>query len=486
MISSFMNSSFLNSAFLNSAFLNSAFLNSAFLNSAFLNSIFLNSTFMNNFVNSAFFNSLMTNNTFLNSDFYNNPILENAFLNSGLSQNLQSAFKVYIAFALAIYSTYAAYIAYITFTVLYMSFVTLYTAFFIIYCAFVTVYMAYIVVAFAAYCLLTLYLTLGDLQPNGVIIFHLQQIIQMMKKNPQWFSNNNQITWNVARVLNGHSIASQSQTTNHAINVAILDTGINATNPELAGQVKWAYDATGHNNPYDSNGHGTSIANVLAALPAGNGLTGVDSNVNIYSVKVLDGQNGSGTWNWFAKGIYAAVAGPDGIVGTVDDANIISMSFDSLGEVPPQSVANAVQYAYNHGVVLVAAAGNEGTGHHTSVITYPAAYPQVIAVGATGFDNHLLYYSNVGNYIELVAPGNMIPTIFPNDSYGFGSGTSYAVPQVVGIIALIMAQYGHLPIGNLNSHGYNTIRGILNSWAYDLGSHGYDPNYGYGLVQFDG
>ena len=438
---------------------------------------------MNSFVNSAFFNKLITNSTFLNSAFFNNPILENAFLNSGLNQELQLVFKVYVAFAFAIYATFASYIAFISLAFLYTSFTTLYTAFFTLYCAFVVVYIAFITVAFAAYCLFVIYLTLGDLQPNGVMLFHLQQIIRIMKNNPQWFSTSNDMSWNVARVLNGHSIALSPT---HRVNVAILDTGIDPYQPELAGQIKWMYDATGHNNPYDSNGHGTSVAGVLAALPNGYGITGVDPNVNIYSIKVLDGQNGSGTWNWFVRGIHAAIAGPDGIVGTADDANIISMSFDSLGEVPPQIVANAVQYAYNHGAVLVAAAGNEGTGHRTSTLTYPAAYPQVIAVGGTGFDNRLLYYSNVGNFIELVAPANMIPTIFPNDTYGFGSGTSYAVPEVVGIIALIMSQYGHLPIGTIHSHGYTTIRGILNSWAYDLGPHGYDPSFGYGLAQFDG
>ena len=441
---------------------------------------------MNSFVNSGFFTSLMSNSTFLNSAFFNNPLLENAFLNSGLNSGLQATFKVYAAFIFAIYSTFAAYIAYIAFATIYTSFIALYTAFVSLYSAFITIYIAYIVVAMAAYYLLILYLTLGDLQPNGVMVFHLQQIIQMMKNNPQWFSNNNQITWDVARVLNGYSVTSQPHSVSSSINVAILDTGINATNPELAGQVKWVYDATGHNNPYDSNGHGTSVAGVLAALPIGNGITGVDPNVNIYSIKVLDGQNGSGTWNWFAKGIYAAVAGPDGIVGTADDANIISMSFDSQGEVPPQSVASAIQYAYNHGVVLVAAAGNEGNGTRSTQITFPAAYPQVIAVGGTGYDNKLLYYSNVGNYIELVAPANMIPTIFPNDNYGFGSGTSYAVPHVTGLIALIMSEYGILPVGTLHSYGYGTIRGILNSWAYDLGPHGYDPSYGYGLAQFNG
>ena len=250
-----------------------------------------------------------------------------------------------------------------------------------------------------------------------------------------------ELGWGVDRVFDGNYHGNDALA--KPVNIAILDTGIDTSNPELAGHVTWQYDATGHNNVVDETGHGTAVAGIISASYNGIGTAGVATHATLYSVKVLDGPNGQGEWNWLSDGIYAAVAGPDGIVGTHDDANIISMSLESQGEVPPTYVHDAVNWALAHGVILVAAAGNSGDGNlRTTEITYPAAYPGVIAVGATGMNDQPTSWSNSASYVRLYAPGDNIITTYINDQYIIGSGTSLAVPFVSGLLAYYVANGG--------------------------------------------
>ncbi|MFW9928051.1 MAG: S8 family serine peptidase [Candidatus Thorarchaeota archaeon] len=301
---------------------------------------------------------------------------------------------------------------------------------------------------------------------------------------PSWLDNNPETPWYIDRIFNGNYQGNSYPNSN--VNVAILDSGIDSSHPELNGQVTWSYDATGGNNVTDATGHGTQVAGVIGAKENGQGIVGVNPNANLYSIKVLSGPDNVGDWDWLSNGIYAAVRGPDGIVGTADDANVISMSLESNGEMPPPSVHDAITYAYNHNVALVAAAGNSGDNNpSTNEITWPAAYPEVIAVGATYANDSITSFSDSAPYIELVAPGYNIPSTYLNGGYVIGSGTSLAAPQVAGIISLLISQYGHLPIGTFNDMNTLTIRGLLHSSAFDLGPTGYDNAYGYGLVQFN-
>ena len=251
---------------------------------------------------------------------------------------------------------------------------------------------------------------------------------------PSWFIWNAEITWGVARVFDGHYQGNDALAKN--VNIAILDTGIDTSNPELAGHVAWSYDATGQNNLTDESGHGTAVAGIIGASYNGYGIAGVSTHATLYSVKVLSGPNGQGEWNWLSNGIYAAVAGPDGIVGTKDDAKIISMSLESQGEVPPTYVQDAVNWALTRGVFLVSAAGNCGDCNlKTNEITWPAAYPGVIAVGASNIHDQPTSWSDSAPYIKLYAPGDNIITTYINDQYIIGSGTSLAVPFVSGLLA---------------------------------------------------
>ncbi len=214
--------------------------------------------------------------------------------------------------------------------------------------------------------------------------------------------------------------------------------------------------------------------------------------MEIYAIKAL-GNDGSGYISDIILGIEQALLGPDGvldsdgdgiIVGDLDDdaAEVISMSLGGSADL--QSLHDAIKTAYDYGVVIVAASGNEGS----LTPIYPAAYPEAIAVGATDSNDQVPWWSNRG--VEVSAPGVDILSTYPNDSYETLQGTSMATPHVSGVVALIQAahynKYGSvLPVGTFDDMGTNTVRGILHSTADDHGSPGWDADYGYGIVRAD-
>ena len=140
--------------------------------------------------------------------------------------------------------------------------------------------------------------------------------------------------------------------------------------------------------------------------------------------------------------------------------------------------------AYSYGIILVAAAGNDGSFQPC----YPARYPEVIAVGAIDSSDEVPTWSNKNP--ELTALGVDILSTYPNDDYEVLSGTSMACPHVSGVAALIQAVRlkNDLPLlspGNEDDYNENTIKGILHRTADDLSLTGYDMLYGYGVVRAD-
>jgi serine protease len=240
-------------------------------------------------------------------------------------------------------------------------------------------------------------------------------------------------------------------------------------------------------HPNDNNSHGTHVAGTVAQTTNNSyGVAGIAYNASIMPVKVLD-YTGSGSAQSLADGLYFAAD---------NGADVVNMSLSwTPGYNPGSTVSNAVQYAYNAGVVLVAASGNADTG----TVSYPAAYSQVIAVGAVRYDQTLSYYSQWGSAQEVVAPGGDVtvdqngdgysdgvlqntfvgysnyynkanPTSF---SYYFFQGTSMASPHVVGVVALMISN---------GITGIENIRSTLHDTAIDLGASGWDSTYGYGLI----
>jgi len=243
--------------------------------------------------------------------------------------------------------------------------------------------------------------------------------------------------------------------------IAIVDTGVDYTHEDLAGNyISGGYDwVNDDSDPMDDNNHGTHCAGIAAAVMNNNkGIAGV-AQVSIMAEKVLD-SGGSGSSSDVADGILHAAD---------NGADIISMS---LGSSDSSSVIeDACNYAYNSkDVILVAAAGNDGSPS----ISYPARYDTVIAVGAIDTTDERCDFSNYGDDLELVAPGYRIVSTIPGDNYDFYSGTSMACPHVAGVASLAISRYP----------GKNNvwIRQKLIDSAEDLGSEGWDRNYGYGLV----
>jgi len=241
--------------------------------------------------------------------------------------------------------------------------------------------------------------------------------------------------------------------------------------------------------PNDENGHGTHVCGTIAqSTNNAKGVAGMAFNVSIMPVRVLD-ETGSGTTDQIADGIYYAYQ---------NGANILSMSLggpagDSTGF---QTVHQAIIDATNAGAVVVAAAGNEGVGQ----LSYPAVFPECIAVGATDYSNNLAPYSQWGDGIDVVAPGGNLNEPLPgvdtlpaaivqstyyqiNDGYHkatvdsftymFLQGTSMATPHVSALAALIIS-YGIT--------GQSAVKQTIYSTCTDLGTPGYDTYFGYGLI----
>jgi subtilisin family serine protease len=205
--------------------------------------------------------------------------------------------------------------------------------------------------------------------------------------------------------------------------VAVVDTGVDANQPDLRGSVLSGFDFVNNDaDPADDHGHGTAVAGVVAAR-ADNGIggSGFCPRCSILPVKVV-GADGSATGLNVASGITWA---------TDHGARVINLSVGgSYGSI----VSDAVTYATSHGVLVVAAAGNNGS----SAPFYPAASPGALSVGATQPDDTLYPWSNYGDWVAVAAPGCDLTTA-RGDGYGDFCGTSASTPVVSGLAGLAMS-----------------------------------------------
>ncbi len=255
------------------------------------------------------------------------------------------------------------------------------------------------------------------------------------------------------------------------VKVCIIDTGIDYTHPDLDANYKGGYDfVDDDSDPKDGNGHGTHCAGIVGAEDNGDGVIGVAPHVSLYSVRALN--------SWGQGQDSDIIAGIDWAIDNGMD--VISMSLG--GGDFSDTFNDAVNRAYNAGIVVVAASGNDGKG----TISYPAAYDNAIAVGAIDSDHNLADFSNYGPEQEVVAPGVDIYSTMPTYSvtltwlYGYSqnydkmSGTSMACPMVAGVVALILAANPSLTPAE--------VRDILHTTSVDYGAAGWDDHYGYGEV----
>ncbi|MEV0151115.1 MULTISPECIES: S8 family serine peptidase [unclassified Nonomuraea] len=267
------------------------------------------------------------------------------------------------------------------------------------------------------------------------------------------------------------------------VTVAVLDSGVDSLHRDLAGSVTVGKDFTKGANPPGVRPlrlHGTYMASLIAGHGHGpdglRGVIGVAPEADILSVRVIleDEEQGFRVFNTHPR-FENVVA--RGIRYAVDKgADVINLSLSK--ELPTREERAAIGYAISRGVVLVAAAGNDGargggTGH-AAPYSYPAAFPGVVAVGATDRRLRRATFSNGNSSVVVAAPGVDIMGAGPGDQYWIGRGTSQATALVSGVAALIKAKYPEMspPL----------VARALTASATDRPPGGYDTGTGFGVV----
>lgn len=276
-------------------------------------------------------------------------------------------------------------------------------------------------------------------------------------------------TWGVKRIGSGTVHDSGNKGT--GVKVAVIDSGIDYTHPDLGANYVGGYNFVGSNtNPMDDNGHGTHVAGTIAALDNNIGVVGVAPEARLYALKVLN-SSGSGSWSDVIAALQWAV--DNGI-------QVTNNSYGS-GSNPGGIVQAAFDNSAARGILHIAAAGNSGNpkGRGNNV-GYPAAYSSVVAVAATDKNDDRASFSSTGDQVELSAPGVTINSTKLGGGYIEYSGTSMASPHVAGSAALIIKA----GITDKNGDGLinDEVRQALDNTALDLGTAGRDTLYGFGLV----
>ncbi len=217
-------------------------------------------------------------------------------------------------------------------------------------------------------------------------------------------------------------------TRGEGISIAVIDTGIDHTHPDLKDNLGEGYNVLKPGSaPDDDNGHGTHVAGTIAAIDNSFGVVGVAPRARVHAVKSLD-RFGNGFLSDLIEALDWCVS--NGI-------RVVNMSLGS--PEGNESFHEAIKRAYNAGVVLVAAAGNEGGVGDT--VGYPARYPETIAVSAIDVESKMPGFASRGPDVDVLAPGVKILSTWPGNQYRELNGTSMATPHVAGIAAMVLATH---------------------------------------------
>ena len=247
--------------------------------------------------------------------------------------------------------------------------------------------------------------------------------------------------------------------------VAVIDTGVDGTHPDLAGRVLGEIDLLPEVTPApEQNGHGTRVASIIASSLDGQGMAGVAPQATILPVSALD-PAGYGDSSTVARAIIAAAdAG----------ARVINLSLGGPDQDPVLDQACA--YAFAKGAIVVAAGGNSFLDGNK--VQYPAASPNVLAVASVDRTGTPSGFSNTGPHIDVAAPGEGVYAAIPGGTYTEESGTSFAAPHVAAALALVLAANPALSAAEAASVVQLTA-------ADDLSGNGRDDQLGQGIVRAD-
>lgn len=275
--------------------------------------------------------------------------------------------------------------------------------------------------------------------------------------------------WGIDRV---EADLAWSTNNGNGVKVAIVDTGIDLTHPDLASNIKGGVNTiNSRKSANDDNGHGTHVAGITAALNNSIGVVGVGPVASLYAVKVLD-RNGSGFLSDVIEGLEWAVT---------NGMQVVNMSLGTDSDI--QSFHDAVVKVNQAGIVQVGAAGNDG-----AAVDFPGAYPEVIGVAAVQKNSDgtlsVASFTSRGGEVDLSAPGVSILSTYKGGSYATLSGTSMATPHVTGVAALVLTI---LPgTYDLNSNGSWDPAEVQNKLMATSENIGLDPTFfGSGLVRAD-
>ncbi len=255
--------------------------------------------------------------------------------------------------------------------------------------------------------------------------------------------------------------AHQKGIAGQGIKIAVLDTGVDSSHPDL--RIAGGYSFVEGEETYeDQQGHGTQVTGIINGLPNGYGVIGMAPEAEIYALKVMDA-SGMGYYSSVIQAIEWCIQ---------NEIQIVTMSFGGMedSEILHQVIQEATA---DHGILFVAAAGNNGAGLETE--TYPARYSEVLSVGSVNESNQRSPFSSTGRALDLVAPGEQIWSTTVHGEYGLRSGTSLAAPYVAGAAALIWATEPQQSV--------NQVRAQLIRQAIPLGDQ---LEYGVGMVQVIG
>lgn len=260
-------------------------------------------------------------------------------------------------------------------------------------------------------------------------------------------------------------LAHQNGDTGEGVKLGVIDTGIDASHEDLNVVGGYSVFTSGIDaDPYnDGSGHGTHVAGTAAALDNNVGVVGVAPDADLYAVKVLN-SSGSGSSSGVAQGVEWAIQ---------NGMDVINMSLGS--STHSQAIQDVVNAAYyEHDMLVVAAAGNEGNASGTGdTVGYPAQYDSAFAVAATDKNDQRASFSYTGPAVDISAPGANILSTVPGNSYDSLNGTSMASPHVAGAGAVIRASFP--------SASAEEVRSLMQTSSKHIGSDTYW--YGSGLLQ---